>query len=138
MSTYSFSAYSMPMAPSIRISTTTNLGIYSVGLLSTQGRQHLAGDSVGVFTLTLQNLIVGSQWEIEILSAPGVSIKMGSAATSTVDITLSAYTTGNSNNSLKVKVRNSSASPYYQAFETQTTAVVGSLSIFINQVRDDI
>lgn len=138
MSNYSFSTYGMPMAPSVRISTTTNLGIYSVGPSGTQGSQHLAGDSIGVFTLTLQNVVIGSQWEIETLSVQGTSVKLGVSAATSVVISLSAYTVGNSNNSLRVKVRNSSASPYYQAFETQTTAIVGSLSIYINQVRDDI
>ena len=135
MSIVLFSGYPMPSSITIPTSLKNRkfvLGGNGVGYVP------LPTDPIGTFTLTLQNLVVGSLWEVETVSVQGTSISSGTATNATTIISLSAYSTGSSNNSMRVKVRNSSASPYYQAFETQTTAVVGSLSIFINQVRDDI
>ena len=126
------------MAPSIRVGDSGNLGSFMAGALTVQGKQRLSGDSVGTFTFTLQNLVIGSLWEIEVASVSGASVQSGIAAGPSVVISLNVYQSGSANNNLRIKVRNASAAPYYQAFETQVTAFSGASSIFINQVRDDI
>lgn len=113
-------------------------GAINSGWFAPYSRQRLVNDPTGTFTLTLTNVVIGSLWEVEISSLPGAWIKSGIAASATVVITLSSYTIGHAYNSLRVKVRNSTAAPYYQALETQVTAVNGAASIFINQIRDDI
>lgn len=101
-------------------------------------QQRRPEDAVGTFTLTLQNLVAGSRWDIEVVSAPGVAVASGLAAAAAVAISLSVYSAGSASNNLRIKVRNASAPPYYQAFETQVTAFSGALPVYINQVRDDV
>ena len=48
-----------------------------------------------------------------------------------------AYVSGNAGNSLRIKVRKGSASPFYRPFETLTTAFVGAQSIFVSQIPDE-
>ena len=113
-------------------------GAINGGWFTPYSRQRLVNDPTGTFTLTLTNVVIGSLWEVEIVSLPGAWVKSGIAASAAVVITLNSYTSGHAYNSLRVKVRNSTTAPYYQALETQVTAVNGAASIFINQIRDDI
>lgn len=99
------------------------------------GFQHLPSDPIGIFTLTLTNLVVGSRIHIE-TQGDGTALHDSVAASSDVTVTLNAYTSGNPANALKIKVRKSSSSPKFQPFETYATASVGAQSIFIAQVPD--
>lgn len=103
------------------------------------GMERLATEPIGTFSLTLTNVVVGSICDIEVLST-GDRISYIVANSSTVTFTgINVYQAGDPKNSLKIKVRNAtSPGPYYQPYETQTTAFAGSASIFVNQVRDDI
>jgi hypothetical protein len=96
------------------------------------GRMRLATEAVGAFNLTLTNVVVGSQYEIE--DYLGASITMGTAAASSVALSIPVYA---ANNTIKIKVRKATASPFYQPYETQATAVVGAQSIFVNQLSDE-
>ena len=115
--------------PAIRGRCQTN------GLMSLS-RQSLVTDPVGVFALTLTNVVVGSAIQVED-QAGTTTLYNGTAASSTPLINLSAYAGGSALNSLRIKVRKGSSAPFYRPFETLTTAVVGSQSIFVAQQQDD-
>lgn len=97
--------------------------------------QALPSDQIGVFVLTLTNVVTGSAIQIE--SQDGTTtLHNGTASGSTVVINLSAYAAGSNLNDLRIKVRKGSAAPYYQPYETLTTAVVGAQSIYVSQIPD--
>lgn len=106
-----------------------HFGILAIGVA------RLPEDSIGNFHLTLTNLIVGSSIQIETLTGTPVDFKV--ATLTSESFTLPAYSTGDPKNSLVIKIRKGSSTPYYQPYETQTTAIVGSQSIFISQIPDE-
>lgn len=99
------------------------------------GVARLPTDAIGIFTLTLTNVVVGSSIQVETQS--GTALYNGTAATSSPVIPLSAYGIGSPYNDLRIKVRKGSAAPYYQPYETLTTAFAGSQSIYIAQIPDE-
>lgn len=92
-------------------------------------------DPLGVFTLTLTNVVVGSRVNVS-LQAAGTILYDATAALSTVVITLSGYAPGSPNNDLRIKVRKGSSATYYKPYETLTTAIVGEQSIYVSQIPD--
>lgn len=100
------------------------------------GLQRLPTDPIGTFSLTLTNVVVGSVIQIED-QAGTTTLYNGTAATSTPLINLSAYAGGSGLNDLRIKVRKGTATPFYRPFETLTTAVVGSQSIYVAQIPDE-
>ena len=96
----------------------------------------LATDPIGTFALTLTNVVVGSSIQIED-QAGTTTLYNGTAATSSPLINLSAYAGGSGLNNLRIKVRKGSAAPYYIPWETVTTALVGSQSIYVAQIPDE-
>lgn len=110
-------------------------GRNNVNHLVAFSRQSLPTDPIGNFTLTLTNVVTGSAIQIE--SQDGTTTLHNSTASgSTVNITLQAYAAGSPLNDLRIKVRKGSAAPYYQPYETLTTAVVGAQSIYVSQIPD--
>lgn len=90
--------------------------------------------SLGTYTLTLQNLVVGSVIYID--SQDGVhSFELRTADASEEVFELGVYG-ANAMNQLRIKVRKGSSAPYYQPYETLTTAVVGAQSIYVSQIPD--
>lgn len=112
------------------------VGSQHVAGMGALAKQRLPTDPIGVFTLTLLNVAVGSAVRVEDQST-GASRWIGTAATSTVTIPLDAYVNGNPLNNLRIKVRKASSAPFYIPFETQTTAFVGTASIFVSQIPDE-
>lgn len=104
---------------------------------SGKGAYPLPTDSIGNYNLNITNIVVGSICEIEIAST-GAQVSVQIASSSTVNFLVPAYSTGSYLNDLRIKVRKASSSPYYQPYETQASAIIGTQSIFVNQVRDDI
>lgn len=99
------------------------------------GVARFSTDQIGTFSLTLTNVVTGSAIQIE--SQDGsTTLHNSTAAGSTVNITLQAYAAGSPLNDLRIKVRKGSAAPYYQPYETLTTAVVGAQSIYVSQIPD--
>ena len=98
-------------------------------------RALLPTDPVGTYGLTLINVVLGSAVQIEIASS-GVVVSNSTAATSTVVLTLPAYVGGSASNNLRIKVRKGTAAPFYQPYETLTTAFVGSTSLYVSQISD--
>lgn len=103
----------------------------AVGLL------RLPTDSIGNFTLTLTNLVVGSTIRIEV-SSTGAEIETRTAASTSEVFTVPAYSSGNPANDLRIKVRKGTAAPKYLPFSTLATALVGAGSVYIAQVADPI
>lgn len=97
--------------------------------------QQLPTDPVGSFALTLENVVPGSS--IQISSVSGISLYNGVSVTSTYTIVLEAYVGGSFLNSLVIKVRKGSGSPFYRPFETYTTSIVGSQSIYVSQIPEE-
>ena len=92
-------------------------------------------DPLGVFTLTLTNVVVGSRVHVELQGDWSV-LSDQVAAASTVVITLSGYAPGSPNNDLRIKVRKGSSATYYKPYETLATAFVGEQSIYVSQIPD--
>lgn len=114
----------------------TERGRFTMNHFVALARQTIATDSIGTFALTLTNVVVGSSIQIED-QAGTTTLYNGTAATSTPLINLSAYAGGSGLNDLRIKVRKGTASPFYQPFETLTTAIVGSQSIYVAQIADE-
>ena len=100
------------------------------------GNARLPSDAIGNFILTLTNVVVGSAIQIETQDGSS-TLYNGVAATSSPTINLSAYATGSAYNDLRIKVRKGTSSPYYQPYQTLTTAFVGSQSIYVLQIPDE-
>lgn len=100
------------------------------------GLMRLPTETIGFFALTLTNLVIGSIYEIEVVST-GAQVAIGTASASSVTLNIPAYSGTSPLNALKVKVRKGTSSPFYQPYETQVTAVLGSASLFINQLSDE-
>jgi hypothetical protein len=99
------------------------------------GRMRLPTESVGTFSLTLTNLVVGSSIRIEIQST-GVLVELRTAGGSSEVFSVPAYSSGNTLNDLRIKVRKGSAAPLYKPYETLAAAVIGSSSVYIAQIPD--
>ncbi len=111
-------------------------GVISLGFGAILERQALPTDPIGTFTLTLTHLIDGSALQIE--SQDGTTTLHNSVVSGTSKtVILSVYSAGSPLNSLRIKVRKGSASPFYQPYETEATALVGSQSIYVSQIPDE-
>lgn len=100
------------------------------------GRARLPTEPIGTMMLTLTNVVPGSTYDVEV-AGTGEPVMSGSAAASSVTLAVPVYQPGSASNDLRIKLRKASAAPYYQSYETQTTAAVGAQSIFINQLTDE-
>lgn len=99
-------------------------------------RQSLPTDALGVFALTLTNVVVGSR--VHVQAGDGSTLYDQIAGATSVLINLQAYAYGSPRNDLTIRVRKSSSSPKYLPFETYATAIVGAQSVFVAQVPDTI
>ena len=105
----------------------TALGVYD--------HQDIDTEPLGLFSLTLTGLVAGSAIRVE--TQAGAAIEFRTATSSTEVFSVPAFGPGNAANNLRIKVRKGSAAPYYQPYETQATAFVGSQSIFVSQIPDE-
>lgn len=111
-------------------------GVFSMNYLISMEAQPLPSDPVGIMTLRLTNVVPGSTYDVEARTT-GEKILAGTAEASTVILTVPVYLSGDAKNDLRIKVRKASSAPYFQPYETQATAAVGTQSIFINQLPDE-
>lgn len=116
--------------PAARGRINASAGGFAVGVL------RLPTDPSGVFALTLNNVVVGSRIRVEVLST-GAAVHDMDAAASLVVINLPAYPSGDAKNTLRIKVRKGTTSPFYRPYETQATAFAGALGIYIDQQPDE-
>ena len=100
------------------------------------GEMRLPTDPIGTFSLTLINVVVGSRVHIE-KQSDGTTYYDGLASDSTVVVSLAAYSPGSTFNDLRIKVRKASSGVTYKPFETMSTAVVGSGSVYVSQIPDE-
>jgi len=99
-------------------------------------RRALDTDTLGLFVLTLTNIVDGSSLQIE--SQDGTTIFHTSTVTGTSkSVTLSVYAAGSPLNLLRIKIRKGTAIPFYIPWETILTAAVGSTSIYVAQIPDE-
>ena len=111
-----------------------------VGSRSTQpgaalGKLRLPTDPIGIFALTLNNIVTGSSLQIE--SQDSSTVFHNSVVSGTTkSVTLQVYAPGSALNALRIKVRKGSVAPFYQPYETLLTAVVGSASVYVSQIPD--
>jgi hypothetical protein len=128
--------YFSPVMPmSSTLSYPTSRGRHSVQGFFDLSLQSLSTDPIGILTLTLTNVIVGSSIEIQDQALTTSFVNRTAVGTTEV-FTLAVYANGSSLNTLKIKVRKGSAAPYYQPWETLVTAVVGAQSIYVAQISD--
>ena len=93
-------------------------------------------DPIGNFTLTLNNVVIGSRLHVE-TQGDGATLHDSVADSADETIVLSAYANGSPYNDLRIKVRKASSGTTYQPWETLATAVVGSNSIYVSQIPDE-
>jgi hypothetical protein len=123
--------------PSARLSVfsftrgkTAHLGPYVLGVC------RLPADPVGIHTLTLTNVVVGSRVFIQDQDKT-VTHYDQIAAASTVVIPLEIYGIGSPLNDWLIKVRKASSGTTYIPYETLMTATLGSSSIYVSQIPDE-
>lgn len=110
------------------VGTFTTINGATVGIL------RLPTDPIGLLNLTLTNIVVGSNLQVE--TATGTPVLNITCDTSTEILNLQVYAPGSPNNDLIIKVRKGTAAPYYRPWETVLTATVGSQSIYVSQIPD--
>ena len=112
-----------------------NRGVFSsTGLILFQ-RQSLPTDPIGIFALTLNNIVTGSSLQIE--SQDSSTVFHNSVVTGTTkSVALQVYASGSPLNALRIKVRKGSVEPFYRPYETLLSAVVGAQSIYVSQIPD--
>ena len=93
-------------------------------------------DPIGNFTLTLNNVVIGSRLHVE-TQGDGATLHDSVADSADETIVLSAYANGSPYNDLRIKVRKASSGTTYQPWETLATAVVSSNSIYVSQIPDE-
>lgn len=103
---------------------------------SSMGPLRLSTDPIGIFTLRLNNVVDGSRVRVETLSGASLDEYVADAS-GVQDRVLDLYASGNPLNNLRIKVRNASATPTYRPFETQATAQLGYVIVFISQELDE-
>ncbi len=101
------------------------------------GMARLPTDAIGTCVVRLQNIVAGSRYRIEVAST-GATIAGGVAASTTEDVTIDRYASGDAKNSLRIKVRQGTSAPKYQPFETQAEAATGTVLVLIQQSLDTI
>lgn len=94
-------------------------------------------DATGVFTLRFLNLVEGSRVRTEVVSTGETLDEFVATADATQDRTLSLYASGNPRNDLRIKVRKASESPAYRPFESQATAQLGTVTVYVFQEPDE-
>lgn len=128
------------LEPATRGPMTPNHGIV-------YARQRLPDDPIGTFLLTLDNIVIGSRWRVEVASTGDVAASPGGDGEGEADaspevLTLYLYPQGNPRNDLRIIVRKGTAAPKYLPFESFATAAAGGIqvgvSVYIAQVPDQI
>ena len=94
-------------------------------------------DAIGTFTLRFRNLVAGSRVRTEVASTGETLDEFVATADATQDHTLSLYASGNPRNDLRIKVRKASESPAYRPFESQATAQLGTVTVYVFQEPDE-
>lgn len=105
--------------------------------LAGSAEQLLPTDPLGLTTVRLTNVVVGSRYRVEVDST-GALIAEGVAAASTVELTVSYYGSGSLNNNIRVKVRKGTSAPKYQPFQTLATLSAAAVTVYVAQVPDSI
>lgn len=95
-------------------------------------QQRLATDYLFLTSLTIQNSVSGSIVLVTDLS--GVEIVRGTSTG--VDLVLSTPYFGVPQ-TVKVKIRKSTASPFYQSYETQAVITSVGASLYVSQITDE-
>ena len=101
------------------------------------GLFRLSTDAIGVFTLRFRNLVEGSRVRAEVVSTCETLDEFVATADATQDRTLLLYASGNPRNDLRIKVRKASESPAYRPFESQATAQLGTVTVYVFQEPDE-
>lgn len=102
--------------------------------------QKLANDSIGNCTLKLLNCAVGSRYRVERQSDGALVTEgtvSGASGFADVELTVPYYSIGSASNSMIVKVRKASASPYYRPFETLALAGSNGSNVYVSQQLDE-
>ena len=94
---------------------------------------HGYGPRPASHVLTLTNVVIGSRVFIEDQAKTTTHYDQ-IAIGSTVVIPVTLYS--DSRDNWRIKIRQATNAPYYQPYETQMTATVGSSSIYVNQLPD--
>ena len=101
------------------------------------GLCRFTSDPIGTFTLRFRNLVEGSRVRTEVTSTGETLAEFVATAAATQDHTLPLYASGNPSNDLRIKVRKASDSPAYRPFESQATAQLGTVTVYVFQELDE-
>ena len=131
---------------------------FNVSGLISLSQQGVATDPVGTTTLTLQNVVNGSNVHIETQDGTvsrfdqqyghGIvqyndsgtdydeSTVLYDAQANTA-IALDVYEQGSALNDIRIRIRKGTSAPYYVPYETQVTLSETPVSIYISQISDE-
>lgn len=131
---------------------------FNVNGLISLSQQGVATDPVGTTTLTLQNVVNGSNVHIETQDGTvsrfdqqyghGVVQYNDSGtdydeatvlydAQANTAIALDVYEQGSALNDIRIRIRKGTSAPYYVPYETQVTLSETPASIYISQISDE-
>lgn len=131
---------------------------FNVNGLISLSQQGIATDPVGTTTLTLQNVVNGSNVHIETQDGTvsrfdqqyghGVVQYNDSGtdydeatvlydAQANTAIALGVYEQGSALNDIRIRIRKGTSAPYYVPYETQVTLSETPASIYISQISDE-
>ena len=94
-------------------------------------------DPVGIFTLRFRNLVAGSRVRVEAADTAEQFDEFIASGDSTQLRSLLLFPSGNPSNDLRIKVRKASESPAYRPFESQATAQLGTVTVYVFQEPDE-
>ena len=101
------------------------------------GLCRFASDPVGIFTLRFRNLVEGSRVRVEAADTAEQFDEFIASGDSTQLRSLLLFPSGNPRNDLRIKVRKASESPAYRPFESQATAQLGTVTVYVFQEPDE-
>ena len=101
------------------------------------GLCRFTSDPVGIFTLRFRNLVAGSRVRVEAADTAEQFDEFIASGDSTQLRSLLLFPSGNPRNDLRIKVRKASESPAYRPFESQATAQLGTVTVYVFQEPDE-
>lgn len=100
------------------------------------GRSRLPTDALGVCAVAIENAVVGSRYRIEVAST-GALVADGDVSAANFSVNVPFYAAGNPANTLRLKIRKGTTSPFYRPFETQLVSSESGARAYILQQLDE-
>lgn len=110
----------------------TLIGMEPMGIGLMYGVQRLSSEALYSVNLTLQSVVSGSLCLVTTLGGAEVARAVASGGNTVLSIPYFG-----SDQTLKIVIRKSTSSPYYQSYETQVLVTSNGASLFVSQISDE-